>query len=195
MPIDPKPIRSISFVAKTREAYRQYADAGIDAVIFDLEDPIPESNRQRDRDFVRELLKDNDAEVRLRAIFMVWETDAEPEGTLPDLEKLLHDPDKRVRISAAGMVGRQDSKRSMAMLALAREALKDADVAVRERALSAIYQLLPQNEGAGRAALPDLLAFLRDHKRQPKKLVQQILWNLSKLEPDANDCSSLNPFG
>src|SRR5262249_24854940 len=121
----------------------------------------------------------------------------EPEPFLPTLEKLLHDPDKRIRISAAGMVGQQDASRSMALLAVAHEGVKDAEVAVRERALSAIYQIVhPRDmsartiqfrDDAVRAALPDLLASLRDHQRQPWKLFVLILWNELVLEADTKD--------
>jgi HEAT repeat protein len=148
-------------------------------------------------DFVLAVLKDQNAEVRLRALTMVLANEMEPEPFLPTLEKLLHDPDKRVRVSAAGIVGRQDASRSMAMLAVARDGVKDTDEAVRERALSAIFQIVhPRDmqartiqfrDDAVRAALPDLLAFLRHHQRQPKKLVQLILGNVLSLEPDAKE--------
>jgi HEAT repeat protein len=148
-------------------------------------------------DSVVELLKDKDAEVRLRTLYMLLENQEELDSTLPALDKLLDDTDKRVRITAAGIVGRHDSKRSMEMLAIAKEALKDSDEAVRERALSAIYQIIHPHddparrlgfrEDVARAAIPDLLEFLRNHKRQPKKLVQQVLWNLMGLEPDPKD--------
>jgi HEAT repeat protein len=150
------------------------------------------------RDFIVELLNDKDPDVRLRAVFMVLENEEHPESTIPALEKrVLDDPDKRVRVSAAGMIGRYDSKRSMAMLAIVREALKDDEKTVRERALSAIFHivLLRDNtarsvevrEDAARAAMPDLLAFLRGHKQQPKTSIQQILWNVPSLEPEPKD--------
>jgi HEAT repeat protein len=138
-------------------------------------------------DFVVELLKNKDADVRLHTLLLLLENAARLDSEIPALEKLLDDPDLRVRISAAGIVGRHNSERSMAMLAVAREGLKDADEAVRERALSAIYQIVHENDDAIRAALPDVVAFLGNHKRQPKKLIQIILWNLSTLEPPAKD--------
>jgi HEAT repeat protein len=157
----------------------------------------PGSNQPVPSDFVLALLKDQDADVRLRALTMMLANEIEPEPFVPALEKLLHDPDKRVRISAAGIVGQQDASRSMAMLAVAREGVKDADVAVRERALTAIFQIVQPRDisartiqlrdDAVRAALPDLLAFLREHQRQPKERVLFTLINLFALEPDAKD--------
>jgi HEAT repeat protein len=136
---------------------------------------------------ILKLLKDTDAEVRLRGIAMLWDAGIENETAIRAVEKLLNDPDKRIRVSAVGRLGQLDPRQSAAMLALARDGLKDADEAVRERALSAIYQIVHGNDDAIRAALPDVMAFLGSHKRQPKKLIQQILWNLSSLEPEAKD--------
>jgi HEAT repeat protein len=129
-------------------------------------------------------LTDKDADVRLRAVEVLSNLGPRAESAVPHVEKLLQDPDSRVRMSAAMGLCSIDTENLARMLPIIRTGLKDKDDAVCQKALYAIGQLEYRHKGEVRAALPELLAILKDYKKRPVKLVQNTLFGISNLEPE-----------
>jgi HEAT repeat protein len=143
-------------------------------------------NRSVPLEFVQEMLKDKDPEVRFRASGMLRDMDSLPEAAQPVLEKLLSNSDKRVRVNAAWGLIQLGTQPDAAARAI-REALRDKDEAVRRHALFAVSQIIHRDKDSVRAALPDLIAVVADYKERPTRIVQQAMWSLQSLEPDAKD--------
>jgi HEAT repeat protein len=147
----------------------------------------PSYNPSLPVDLVLELLKDKDPEVRFRTADFLWEPEAAGPTVQRVLEKLLHDPDGRVRVSAAWALLRLDAERATDMLAVIRQALKDKDEAVQKHAVYAIGQIVYTHRDAACAAVPELIAFVRDYKRHATRLVELAIGNLSSLCQDPKD--------
>jgi HEAT repeat protein len=141
-------------------------------------------NRSIPLEFVQEMLKDKDPEVRFRAGSMLRDMDWLPEAAQPVLEKLLTDPDKRVQVNAAWAMLELDSQPLAAMRVIL-DALRDKNAAVRRQATFVFDQIFYRHSDAIRAALPDLIESVRDYKQHPPEVVDKALWAFASLEPDA----------
>jgi HEAT repeat protein len=97
---------------------------------------------------------------------------------------MLGDADGRVRVNAAWALLEMDSQTTAAMQVI-REAMRDKNEAVSRHAIFAFEQILPRHNDAARAAVPDLIEYVRDYKQHPPRLVGQALGGLSSLEADA----------
>jgi HEAT repeat protein len=127
-------------------------------------------------------LAKQDADIRLRAVEVLSNLGPRAESAAAHLEKLLQVPDGRVRMSAAMGLCSIDTENLARMLPIIRAGLKDKDDAVCQKALYAIGQLEYRHKGEMRAALPEMLAILKDFKKRPVELVQNTLSGISILE-------------
>jgi HEAT repeat protein len=143
-------------------------------------------NRWVAPEFVMELLKDKDPMVRFKASDVLLDSKSLLKTSEPVLEKLLSDSDGRVRVNVAKALVRFDLQVPAAMQVI-REAMRDKNDAVCRQALTALGQIVDQHKEAARSALPDVIAFVGDHKKHSMRLVQQAVGTLSLLEPDAKD--------
>jgi HEAT repeat protein len=140
-------------------------------------------NRAIPLEFVQEMLKDKDPDVRFRAGGMLRDMDWLPEAAHPVLEKLLRDSDKRVRVNAAWAMLELDLQRPAPMQVIL-DGLRDKNEAVRRHAAFVFDQIFYRHSDAVRAALPDLIEFVRDYKQHPAEVVDKALWAFASLEPD-----------
>jgi HEAT repeat protein len=141
-------------------------------------------NRSVSLDDVLEFLKDKDPEVRFRASGMLRDLESFPESARPVLQKLLSDSDKRVRVNTAWAMLELDSQPPAAIQVIL-DAMRDKNEAVRRQAMFAFDQIPHQYSDSLRAAMPDLIEFVRDYKQHAPQVVGKALWAFSSLEPDA----------
>jgi len=95
---------------------------------------------------LKEARKSEDAEVRFRAETILDTV----QSSLPYLLENLKDKDPRIRVEAAGILERLESKAKPAIQALT-EALKDKEETVREAAVSALLTIDPENKAVANA--------------------------------------------
>jgi HEAT repeat protein len=118
-------------------------------------------------------LKDRDVRQRRQAALLLRERGARAEAAAPALVAAFRDPDREVRIAAAGAVG----KIGPTALDLLGPVLKDGDADARCSALEAIRHFGPK----GKAAVPLVIGALKDRDYQVRTFASVALAGIGEL--------------